>query len=133
MVRSDIAEVRLDIWLDVTCLARTRSQAKELCDGNKVEINGQRAKAHRTVRLGDHIRLSLGPGVRRELIVREVIDTHVAKARAREAFEDVTPPPTPDELEMRELRKCAPPPSPPKGAGRPEKRDRRASDRLRGR
>ena len=33
--------VRLDIWLDVACLARTRSQAKELCDGGKVEVNGR--------------------------------------------------------------------------------------------
>ena len=37
--------VRLDVWLDVACIARTRSQAKELCDGGKVEVGGAHAKA----------------------------------------------------------------------------------------
>jgi ribosome-associated heat shock protein Hsp15 len=125
-------EVRLDVWLDVACVARTRSQAKELCDGGKVEVNGVRAKAHRTIRAGDRIELSLAPGVRRELVVRELRERHVARAEARTLYEDVTPPPTPEELERRALRRLAPPPAPPRGAGRPEKRDRRRIDRLRG-
>jgi ribosome-associated heat shock protein Hsp15 len=125
-------DVRLDVWLDVACLAKTRSQAKELCDGGRVEVNGARAKAHRALRPGDRLRLTLGPGQRKEIVVREVIETHVPKARARELYEDVTPPPTPEEMEVRALRRLAPPPSPPRGAGRPEKRDRRRLERLRG-
>ena len=126
-------DVRLDVWLDVACLAKTRSQAKELCDGGKVEVNGARAKSHRAVRAGDRIHVTVAPFVRREVVVREVIDTHVAKARARELYEDVTPPPTPEELEMRRMTRLAPPPAPPRGAGRPEKRARRQIDRFRGR
>jgi ribosome-associated heat shock protein Hsp15 len=125
--------VRLDVWLDVACLAKTRSQAKDLCDGGKVEVAGTRAKAHRLVRPGDRLVVTIAPGVRREVIVREVLDTHVAKARARELYEDVTPPPTEDELELRRLGRLGPPPAPPRGAGRPEKRDRRSIDRFRGR
>ncbi len=125
--------VRLDVWLDVACLARTRSQAKELCDGGKVEVNGQRAKPHRELRAGDRIHLTLGPGHRREVVVKTLADRHVAKALARELYEDVTPPPTPEELEMRELRRYAPPPAPPRGSGRPEKRDRRQIERFRSR
>jgi len=121
------------VWLDVACLAKTRSQAKELCDGGKVEVNGARAKSHRAVRAGDRIHVTVAPFVRREVVVREVIDTHVAKARARELYEDVTPPPTPEELEMRRMTRLAPPPAPPRGAGRPEKRARRQIDRFRGR
>ena len=122
--------VRLDVFLDVACLAKTRSQAKELCDGGKVEVNGERAKAHRLVGAGDRIKLTLGPGRKREVVVREVRDTHVSKAEARTLYEDVTPAPTPEELS---LRRMAPPPAPPKGWGRPEKKDRRALERLRGR
>jgi ribosome-associated heat shock protein Hsp15 len=125
--------VRLDVWLDVSCLAKTRSQAKELCDGGKVEVNGARAKAHRSVQVGDRVHVAIAPLVRREVIVREVIDTHVAKARARELYEDVTPQPTPEELELRRIGRLAPPPAPPRGAGRPEKRARREIDRFRGR
>lgn len=125
--------VRLDVWLDVACLARTRSQAKELCDGGKVEVNGERAKPHRLIRPGDRIRLAPAPGVRREVVVRALAKRHVAKTEARTLYEDVTPPPTPEELELRHLGRLAPPPAPPRGFGRPEKRDRRRLERARGR
>ena len=125
--------VRLDIWLDVACLARTRSQAKELCDGGKVEVNGNRAKPNRTVRAGDRLAVTFGPGRRCELMVLEVGEAHVSKARAREMYEDVTPPPSAEELELRRLQRLAPPPAPPRGMGRPEKRDRRRMERSRGR
>ena len=125
--------VRLDVWLDVACLARTRSQAKELCEGGKVEVDGVRAKAHRLIRPGDRVHVTLGPGLRREVVVREVLESHVPKARARELYEDVTPPPSPEEAEMRRLERFAPPPAPPRGSGRPEKRARRQIDRFRGR
>ncbi len=126
-------EVRLDVWLDVACLAKTRSQAKELCDGGKVEVNGARAKSHRAVHAGDRIHVTLSPFARREIVVKEVIATHVAKARARELYEDLTPPPSQEEIELRRMARLAPPPAPPRGAGRPEKRARRQIDRFRGR
>ena len=125
--------VRLDVWLDVACLAKTRSQAKELCDGGKVEVGGVRAKAHRAVRPGERVRITVGPGYLREVVVREVRETHVPKALARELYEDVTPPPSPEELEMRRYERLAPPPAPPRGSGRPEKRARRKIERMRGR
>ena len=125
--------VRLDVWLDVACIARTRSQAKELCDGGKVEVAGARAKAHRFVQTGDRIHVTVAPGLTRELVVREVRDTHVARARARELYEDVTPPPSPEEVELRRLERFAPPPAPERGSGRPEKRARRQMDRFRSR
>jgi ribosome-associated heat shock protein Hsp15 len=125
--------VRLDVWLDVACIAKTRSQAKELCDGGKVEVGGARAKSHRLIRPGDRILVTVAPGLCRELIVRSVSETHVAKALARELYEDVTPPPSEEDLELRRLERFAPPPAPPRGSGRPEKRARRKIDRLRGR
>jgi ribosome-associated heat shock protein Hsp15 len=124
--------VRLDVWLDVACLAKTRSQAKELCEGGKVEVGGVRAKAHRTVRPGDRIHISLAPGFEREVVVREVVEAHVSKERARELYQDVTPPPSPEELELRWLERLGPPPAPPRGSGRPEKRARRRMERMRG-
>jgi ribosome-associated heat shock protein Hsp15 len=125
--------VRLDVWLDVACLAKTRSQAKELCDGGKVEVNGQRAKPHRILKVGDRLRVTVGPAAHREVVVKELAETHVAKARARELYDDLTPQPTEEELEMRRLQRFAPPPAPPRGSGRPEKRDRRQIDKARGR
>jgi len=125
--------VRLDVWLDVACLAKTRSRAKELCDGGKVDVDGEAAKPHRLIRVGAAIRLTLGPGRRREVVVKALAETHLPKPQARELYEDVTPPPTPEQLQLLWALRHARPPAPPRGAGRPEKRDRRRLDKLRGR
>ncbi len=125
--------VRLDVWLDVACIARTRSQAKEFCDGGKVEVGGSRAKAHRLVHPGDRIVVTVVAGLRRELVVRGVRETHVARSLARELYDDVTPPPSAEEMELRRLERFAPPPAPARGTGRPEKRARRKMERMRGR
>jgi ribosome-associated heat shock protein Hsp15 len=41
--------MRLDVWLDVSCLFKTRSEAKRACEGGKVHVNGQAAKPNRDV------------------------------------------------------------------------------------
>ena len=48
--------VRLDVWLDVTCLFKTRSEAQKACRGGKVDVNGQAAKPHREMKPGDESR-----------------------------------------------------------------------------
>ena len=50
--------VRLDVWLDVACLFKTRSEAQKACRGGKVDVNGQTAKPNRMIRRGDE--LSIG-------------------------------------------------------------------------
>ncbi|MGE3841281.1 MAG: RNA-binding S4 domain-containing protein [Vicinamibacterales bacterium] len=123
MVRSSPSHVRLDIWLDVSCLFRTRSEAQKACQMGRVEVNGQRAKAHRDVKAGDAIVIQRPFGRRQHIVVRQVEDTHVAKAVARTLYEDVTPPPSPEELELRQLASLARSyrPSP----ARPDSRQRR--------
>jgi len=93
--------LRLDVWLDVACLFKTRSEAKRACEGGKVEVNGEHAKPHRAVREGDRIRISRGFGRHQDVIVRIVIDQHVKKSEAKALFDDVTPKPTPEEIAMR--------------------------------
>jgi ribosome-associated heat shock protein Hsp15 len=93
--------VRLDVWLDVACLFRTRSEAKRACEGGKVEVNGDHAKPHRAVREGDRIRISRGFGRHQTVVVIAVMDGHVKKSDARTLYEDVTPKPTPEEIAMR--------------------------------
>jgi len=93
--------LRLDVWLDVACLFKTRSEAKRACEGGKVEVNGERAKPHRAVREGDRVRIGRGFGRHQDVIVRIVIDQHVKKAEARALYDDVTPKPTSEEMEMR--------------------------------
>jgi ribosome-associated heat shock protein Hsp15 len=96
---------RLDIWLDVACLFKTRSEAKRACEGGKVEVNGDHAKPHRAIREGDRIRISRGFGHHQIVVVIAVMDAHVKKADARTLYEDLTPKPTPEQVEMRRLER----------------------------
>ena len=121
--------MRLDQWLDVSCLYRTRSEAQKACKGGKVDVNGQAAKPHRDIRPGDEIVISRPLGRRQRVVVRTLADQHVPKAQARELYEDLTPPPTQEEIEARRLARLARPfvrSSP----GAPDKRERRALRRL---
>jgi ribosome-associated heat shock protein Hsp15 len=97
--------VRLDVWLDVACLFKTRSEAKRACEGGKVEVNGEHAKPHRAVREGDEIRISRGFGRHQTVVVVAVMDEHVKKSDARTLYQDLTPKPTPEEIEMRRVER----------------------------
>ena len=120
--------VRLDVWLDVACLFKTRSEAQRACQGGKVEVNGQRAKPHRELKVGDELVLARGMGRRQRVRVSGLADVHLPKAAARLLYEDTTPPPSPEELEMRRLDALARPVR--FAAGSPGTRDRRAIRRL---
>src|SRR3954470_6785667 len=96
---------RLDIWLDVACLFRTRSEAQKASKEGKIDVNGQAAKPNRHVRPGDEIEISRPFGRKQRLKIRAVADRHIPKADARELYEDLTPPPTAAELETRKLER----------------------------
>jgi ribosome-associated heat shock protein Hsp15 len=122
--------VRLDVWLDVACLFKTRSQAQNACKKGRVEVNGDRGKPHRAIRPGDEIRISSPGGRQRIVVVREILATHVARAVARELYEDRTPEPTAEQLELRRLQRLAAPPRRERGAGAPKKKERRQLRRI---
>jgi ribosome-associated heat shock protein Hsp15 len=122
--------LRLDVWLDVACLFRTRSEAQKACKGGKVEVNAQASKPHREVRRGDAIVISRPLGRRQRVVVRELADRHIPKAEARKLYEDLTPPPTPEEVAQRRMDRLARAFMRPAAAGAPDKRERRQIRRL---
>ena len=123
--------LRLDVWLDVACLFRTRSEAQRACKNNKLRVNGQPSKPNRLLRVGDEVEIRRPSGRTQRLAVRALAERHVAKADARLLYEDLTPPPTPEEIEARRLermyRAAVTPPT------TPDKRQRRALRQLKGR
>ncbi len=119
---------RLDVWLDVACLFKTRSEAKRACEGGKIEVNGENAKPNRAVREGDRIRISRGFGGVQDVIVRILIDQHVKKSEARALYDDVTPKPTPEQIEMRRMERVYR--AATQAAGTPDRRRRREIRRF---
>ena len=122
--------IRLDVWLDVACLFKTRSEAKRACEGGKVDVNGEHAKPHRAVREGDRIRISRPFSRHQDVIVRIALDQHVKKAEARVLYDDVTPKPTAEEIEMRRMERVYRAAS--QAAGTPDRRRRREIRRAKG-
>jgi ribosome-associated heat shock protein Hsp15 len=125
--------VRLDVWLDVACLFRTRSEAQKACEGGKVDVNGQAAKPHRMLRVGDELRISRPEGRRQLILVLGLADRHVPKSAARLLYEDRTPLPSAEELEARRLERLFRATMRVEPSRPPSKRERRQIWRLKGR
>jgi ribosome-associated heat shock protein Hsp15 len=125
--------MRLDVWLDVSCLFKTRSDAKKACEGGKVDVNRQAARPHRVVKAGDEIDITRPFGRRQKVVVRGLAEQHMKKADAKLLYEDLTPKPTPEEVELRRMARLAAPFVRPASAGAPDKRERRELRRLKGR
>jgi ribosome-associated heat shock protein Hsp15 len=120
--------LRLDVWLDIACLFRTRSEAQKACKIGRVDVNGQAAKPHREIRPGDEIVISRPMGRKQTVVVRGLADRHMPKADARELYEDRTPKPTEEEIELRRLTRLARALAP--APVTPDKRERRRLRRV---
>ena len=120
--------VRLDVWLDVACLFKTRSEAKRACEGGKVDVNGQTAKPNRLVRDGDRIRVGRPYGRHQDVIVRLLVAQHVRKSEAKALYDDVTPQPSAEEIEARRMDRIYR--AATRAAGTPDRRRRREIRRM---
>lgn len=77
--------MRIDKFLKVSRIIKRRTLAKEVCDGDRVTINGRRAKAGTEVKPGDTVVIDFG---RRQLTVQIVeVRENVRAAEAKELYE----------------------------------------------
>jgi ribosome-associated heat shock protein Hsp15 len=119
---------RIDKWLWHARVVRTRSAAAALAASGHVRINGQRIDApSQPVRPGDVVTVALDRAVRL-LKVRAFAERRGSADDARAICEFLDPP--------DDRRRAEGAPLPPgvrePGAGRPTKRDRRATTRFTG-
>jgi ribosome-associated heat shock protein Hsp15 len=125
--------IRLDKWLSLACIIKTRSQATKVCDDSRIKVNDQPAKPSRLIKAGDKITIKEKTHSRR-LDVLEIVHKSVSHQRARELYfeHDLTP----EEKETISLQKAlyqAGAHFRPKFKGRPTKRERRRLEDFRGR
>ena len=63
MNKESVTEVRADVWLWAARFFKTRSLAKQMLSGGKVEIGGQPIKPSRLLRAGDVLRIARVDGI----------------------------------------------------------------------
>lgn len=118
---------RLDQWLWFARVVKSRTLAATLISEGKIRVNRVKAeKASHLVKLGDVITSGVHRQVR-VLKVQAIGKRRGPPAEAQSLFEDLTPPEPPrDQARAEGIMRAT-------GSGRPTKRERRLTDKLRGR
>ncbi|MBZ9796240.1 RNA-binding S4 domain-containing protein [Mesorhizobium sp. ES1-4] len=118
---------RVDKWLFFTRAVKSRSLAAKLVVAGRVRINRDKAaQASDLVKPGDVLTITLD----RRIFVWKVLGAGVRRGPAEEArtlYEDMSPPPAP----KGDVLPDAIPALREAGSGRPTKKERRQTDRLR--
>lgn len=121
--------VRIDKWLWAARFFKTRSLATEAVDGGKVELNGEAAKPSKGVKVGDEVRLRLGP-FEHVMLVRALGERRGTATQAQALYEETAASRAAREKHAEQLR-MAPGAFVWEDKGRPTKKDRRDLHRFR--
>ena len=119
--------LRIDKWLWAARFFKTRSIASEEIGKNRVQVNGQDAKASREVKAGDTVRLRQG-AVERTVRVLGVCGARGPAPVAQLLYEE-TPESTEARQKAAEQHRLGREPALSIEQGRPTKRDRRKIER----
>ena len=121
-------QIRLDKWLKIARIFKTRSQAGHACDANHVKVNGEVAKAAKPIKPGDKLTVK-GKNRYREIEVAGISFKSISAKEARELYREEQKQKLPEEdLELIRLMKK----SVIKFSGRPTKKERRNLMKIRG-
>lgn len=122
--------IRIDKWLWAARFFKTRSLAAQAVDGGKVKLNDDRVKAAKAVRIGDRISIQIGYS---EWIVAVLgLSDRRGPAETAQLLYAEDPEAKQARIEAADKRRARFEPEPLAG-GRPEKKQRRDLQRLRGR
>jgi len=122
---------RVDRWLWVARLVKTRSLGAEAVKAGRVSVNGVQVKPSKEVKPGDELEFRNGE-LRTSVTIRATMKMRGSATVAAQLYEESAA-----SVELRERvlaeRRLAAQQQLPGGGGRPTKRDRRRLDAARGR
>ena len=120
-----MAKQRLDKWLFFSRAVKSRTLAQKLIETGAIRVNSERTiRTDHQVGAGDVLTMT----VHTRLLVWKILDPGVRRGPAPEAaglYEDLSPPPLPKAEKPTAFA------ARDEGTGRPTKKDRRDTDRLR--
>ncbi len=118
---------RLDKWLWAARFFKTRSLAQQAIKGGKVEINGQRAKPSRLVRIDDRLKITRGE-LLFEVDVQGLSERRVSAPQAAELYAETESGRKAREAKIEQLRQDRQ--TRQQRPRRPDKRQRRELQKL---
>lgn len=121
--------LRVDKWLWVARLTKTRALATDAVKAGRVKVNGVAAKPSREVGAGDRLELRTGP-VRRDVLVHGVAERRGPASEAAKLYEETAASRDARDRHAEERRLAR---QMGGEGGRPTKRDRRRIERVKGR
>jgi ribosome-associated heat shock protein Hsp15 len=119
--------MRLDKWLWAARFFKTRSLAASEVDAGHVDVNGERPKSAKQIRIGDELRIRLNQYTF-VVHVRGLSERRGPASTAQTLYEE-TATSRQERERLAEQRRLAPSPTYEEG-GRPTKRDRRDISRI---
>jgi ribosome-associated heat shock protein Hsp15 len=117
------ADMRLDKWLWVVRLFKTRALAADEVEKGRVQVNGQAAKPARSVRVNDRIEIRQSGSVRELLVLG--LDAMRGPATVARTLYQETEASIQAQKQAAEARRFGVEPANAQELGRPTKRDRR--------
>ena len=130
MSDAEDGRVRIDKWLWAARFFKTRSLAADAVAGGKVQVNGERVKRAKPLRIGDEVRIRLGP-YEHQVVVRDLSDRRGPAPQAAALYEEKEGSRAAREALAVQLKSVHAIFAPERG--RPTKKDRRDIRRFKGR
>ncbi len=123
--------IRLDKWLKIARIIKTRNQAAEACDQGRVKVNDQVAKPAKIIKIGDTVSIKFKWRTR----TFDILDITHKSIKAEEAkllyHEHELTPEEKEEEDIRSLFYQTSKLQRPKYKGRPTKKERREMEKFR--
>jgi ribosome-associated heat shock protein Hsp15 len=121
-----LQQVRIDKWLWMVRIFKTRSMASEACKKGRIFVNENEAKASKDVRAGDIVSVRKPP-IKYTFNVKDIPKNRVGAKLLDDYLENITPN---EELEKIDPNFLAFHPFRDRGSGRPTKKERRTLEDI---
>lgn len=121
---------RLDKWLKIARIVKTRSLAAAACQEHRVKINGHVAKASKMIKPGDTLTIRMKGGKYRSLDILAVSHKCISSKDAKMLYQEDTLKLSEEAQELMDLLWQSTKAQRPKYRGRPTKRERRKLEKL---
>jgi ribosome-associated heat shock protein Hsp15 len=124
--------MRIDKWLKMARLFKSREEASRACDLGRVKLNGYEAKPSKEVKIGDELVVKV-ENIYRTLTIKELPNRGLSAKDAKLVYDEKTPDLPPEIIELMKYQAAEDRRRQREMKGRPTKRSRRELDKWRNR